>query len=106
MTINQKAVEAVKKVLDDSEVMHCTRVWEAWRYGTMSEDDFVDASDTPELIQELIEAVTPHIREQIAQEILDKPRAYDIPMTQDPSAYTDAYNRAIEAAAQIVRGEL
>jgi hypothetical protein len=35
---------------------HCTRVWSAWSYGTMSEDDFgpVDESDTP---QEITDAV-------------------------------------------------
>jgi hypothetical protein len=32
-----------------TDVYHCTRVWSAWGFGTMSEDDFepVDCSDTP-----------------------------------------------------------
>lgn len=38
---------------------HCTRVWEAWNVGTMSEDDFgpVDESDTPREIAEAVLAL-------------------------------------------------
>lgn len=40
-----------------SGTYHCTRVWEAWRVGTMSQDDFEDVgeSDTPaELAAEIV----------------------------------------------------
>ena len=35
---------------------HCTRVWEAWHVGTMSQDDFepVDESDTPTAIADAV----------------------------------------------------
>lgn len=38
---------------------HCTRVWEAWGVGTMSEDDFepVDESDTPREIAQAVLAL-------------------------------------------------
>lgn len=37
--------EAVETALDAGDAMQCTRVWSAWSHGTMSEDDFVYASD-------------------------------------------------------------
>jgi len=39
---------------------HCTRVWSAWSFGTMSQDDFepVDESDTPaEIVDAVIAAI-------------------------------------------------
>lgn len=37
-------------------VYSCTRVWSAWSYGTMGQDDFVEASET-ELAEEIAEAI-------------------------------------------------
>lgn len=34
----------------------CTRVWEAWSYGTMSQDDFVPIVDDAERIAEIADA--------------------------------------------------
>lgn len=34
----------------------CTRVWGAWQVGTMSEEDFIDASET-ELADEIAETI-------------------------------------------------
>lgn len=48
--------EAVAKSLADSEALVCTRVWEAWSYGTMGEEDFEDADET-ELPDEIADAV-------------------------------------------------
>jgi len=44
---------------------HCTRVWNAWNVGTMSQDDFepVDESDTPREIARAILASAAHRRE-------------------------------------------
>ena len=38
---------------------HCTRVWEAWHVGTMSQDDFepVDESETPTEIADAVLAL-------------------------------------------------
>jgi len=42
-----------------SGTYHCLRVWEAWSYGTMSQDDFapVDESETPREIAEAVLAL-------------------------------------------------
>ena len=39
------------------ETYHCTRVWEAWSYGTMSEDDFEPAWLDVGFIDEIAESV-------------------------------------------------
>ena len=70
MTDHQKAaIEAVKAELDSQEAMHCTRVWEAWRYGTMTEEDFVNVSEDDECMQALVAAAEPHLRKKWAEEI-------------------------------------
>lgn len=46
-----------------SAMYHCTRVWDAWNVGTMSQDDFEDVgeSDTPsELAQEVLDLLSTH----------------------------------------------
>lgn len=35
------------------EVYYCNRVWSAWSYGTMTEDDFIEVSEDDELIDNL-----------------------------------------------------
>ena len=65
----QAAIEAVKAELDSQEAMHCTRVWEAWRYGTMTEEDFVNVSEDDECVQALVAAAEPHLRKKWAEEI-------------------------------------
>jgi hypothetical protein len=39
-----------------TSVYVCGRVWEAWQYGTMTEDDFQPASECEEVLDSLIEA--------------------------------------------------
>ena len=68
----QAAIEAVKAELDSQEAMHCTRVWEAWRYGTMTEEDFVNVSEDDECVQALIAAAEPHLRNKWAEEVLNE----------------------------------
>lgn len=48
---------ALRKVLDGQEALHCTRVWEAWFYGTMSENDFSRVTDDHEAFDEIVDAV-------------------------------------------------
>ena len=66
----QAAIEAVKAELDSQEAMHCTRVWEAWRYETMTEEDFVNVSEDDECVQAIIAAAEPHLRKKWAKEII------------------------------------
>ncbi len=54
--------EALTDIIADGlrDTYHCTRVWSAWGYGTMSADDFepVDASETPsELANAILAAI-------------------------------------------------
>jgi len=39
------------------DVYACTRVWEAWSYGTMSQDDFTPANEEADLIAEIADAI-------------------------------------------------
>jgi hypothetical protein len=49
---------AVRDALYDAlgEALDCTRVWEAWSYGTMTEDDFSPVRDDEARMEELTQA--------------------------------------------------
>lgn len=47
--------DALAEVLGDVYV--CSRVWEAWNVGTMTQDDFSPASEDEDLLDSLIEAI-------------------------------------------------
>jgi hypothetical protein len=54
-----------------SDVYACTRVWEAWAYGTMTEDDFILAAEDPDIRGDLIawrDAAVAAERERMARE--------------------------------------
>ena len=74
----QAAIEAVKAELDSQEAMHCTRVWEAWRYGTMTEEDFVNVSEDDECVQALVAAAEPHLRKKWAEEVREMVNPPDV----------------------------
>lgn len=40
------------------EVYTCSRVWEAWQYNTMTEDDFAPAWESDDLIDDLVAALS------------------------------------------------
>lgn len=49
--------------LDADEAIVCTRVWEAWGYGTMTQDDFEAYTEGPgldELVDKLMDIVARH----------------------------------------------
>ena len=48
--------EALAAALGSTYV--CGRVWSAWGVGTMSEDDFIPASECDELLDEIVSAAT------------------------------------------------
>lgn len=56
MTDIDALTEKIKQALDEGEALQCTRVWEAWQYGTMTDEDFADASDGP-LAEEIAASV-------------------------------------------------
>jgi hypothetical protein len=48
--------EAIAEVLRDT-TYSCGRVWQAWQYNTMTEDDFSPAWEDDELLDSLVAAV-------------------------------------------------
>lgn len=61
--LQERIAEAVRQALSDGEALQCTRVWEAWLYKTMTDEDFTDASDGP-LVEEVAAAVLPIMQER------------------------------------------
>ena len=55
MSKREEITEAVKGALDDA--LLCSRVWEAWSYNTMTEDDFSQASDDDDFVAQIVDAV-------------------------------------------------
>jgi hypothetical protein len=53
--INFNDIEEISRSAT-SGLFHCTRVWDAWQVGTMTQDDFVDAhdSETPSELTQMI----------------------------------------------------
>jgi len=39
------------------QIYVCTRVWSAWSYGTMTEEDFTDVCDDTDLVHDIISSV-------------------------------------------------
>lgn len=52
--------DAITEALGDA--MDCTRVWSAWRHGTMEEDDFALVADDPARVMEIRDAVLQVVR--------------------------------------------
>lgn len=50
-------------VLQEQSLLQCTRVWEAWSYGTMTEGDFDDAP-VEHIAEEILEALIPDPEEE------------------------------------------
>lgn len=49
--VPQAVLDAASDAL--CEALDCTLVWDAWSYGTMSEDDFVDVAKDSERVKEI-----------------------------------------------------
>ena len=65
MTTDTTALqERIAQALREGEALQCTRVWEAWQVGTMTDEDFADASDGP-LPGEIVAAVLPIIAAEV-----------------------------------------
>ena len=62
LTPDERGARMVK-ILDalaagvDSDTTVCTRVWEAWSYGTMGPDDFTPLAEDPDSLQNLADAL-------------------------------------------------
>jgi hypothetical protein len=49
--------DEVASALEDTYA--CTRVWEAWQYNTMTQNDFIPASEDDNVIQNVLNAFAP-----------------------------------------------
>lgn len=62
MELNDKIDEAIAGALGDA--YDCMRVWNAWSYGTMSADDFIEVREQTDRVAEIREAVLAVLRTQ------------------------------------------
>ena len=53
--LKERLKDTLCKQLDDALI--CTRTWDAWRYNTMSEDDFEYLAHDEEWIEQLADAI-------------------------------------------------
>lgn len=53
--------EFAREVLD--ETLLCTRVWDAWLHGTMSDSDFLEARDDDQFLQQVISMIDARVQE-------------------------------------------
>ena len=56
MTARDPLAELLATEIPD-DIFACNRVWEAWSYGTMSQDDFTPANEESGLIAEIADAI-------------------------------------------------
>jgi len=54
-SIKGRLKDAIREQLSDA--LYCTRVWEAWGYGTMTEDDFVCLADIDDYVDDMANTV-------------------------------------------------
>lgn len=53
--LKERLKNTLREQLNDA--LYCTRVWEAWRYGTMTEDDFECLAYDDEYVEQLADAI-------------------------------------------------
>lgn len=63
--LNRLKQEAVKIAIktDFEDCYSCCRVWSAWSYNTMSQDDFIPVSDDPDVLEEISESIVQKIND-------------------------------------------
>lgn len=77
--LTERIAGKIRQALDAGEAMQCTRVWEAWHYGTMTDEDFVDASDGPlaeEIATAVLSAVAVEVRKAKAEALREAARYF------------------------------
>lgn len=77
---------AVSEALEHT-VYTCSRVWEAWGYGTMTEEDFAPAWEDDELIESIIHEAQKPLLKQKTISTLDEIKALPIGAVLLPITY-------------------
>lgn len=82
---------AIEDALRNAGVLVCTRDWSGWTYGTMSDEDFDEAADYEEIVNEIAETVMKYTE---ASRRIDQSEAYEkgkhdakIMLPTDPPQY-------------------
>ena len=88
----EAVTNAIEKVLDGQGALHCTRVWEAWGYGTMSEEDFSPVADDAEAVHEIASAVLEAL-DATEPPVPSEPSGYQAILIQKARALADEYRR-------------
>ena len=96
-----KVKAALRKVLDGQEAMHCTRVDEAWRHGTMTQEDFVPVTEDQDAVDELVRAVVEVIGGE-SRDIAGEIEAERLDTDHDALG-ADAYINGLRRAEEIAR---
>ena len=78
-----------------TSVYVCGRVWSAWSVGTMSEDDFIPASECDEVLDELVSAVTTAAPQPAQRKPLTDKEIWQL--VDGTNGSVTAFARAIEA---------
>jgi len=72
--MNEELKTKIEQMLSDD--FACTRVWEAWQVGTMTQDDFVQLSET-ERVDELLALFESEKAKEVAEARIDELRLVD-----------------------------
>ena len=99
----EAVTNAIEKVLDGQGALHCTRVWEAWGYGTMSEDDFSPVTNDAEAVNEIASAVLEALGPRpITDEMVDAAAGADFEFGKESMTWAD-WGRANPEHAEWLR---
>ena len=60
--IREKYIDKAADILDDTLI--CTRVWEAWSYNTMSQNDFINAYECDDRVEEIAKELYEFVQEE------------------------------------------
>lgn len=69
MSLHKMLAKAVRRELGlaDWTVLVCERDWEAWSFGTMTSDDFHNACEDDDLIEDLVDRLIPVVQQEIGR---------------------------------------
>lgn len=67
LTQNQQNIYFEKSSEMLSDLYYCTRVWEAWGYGTMTSNDFINASEDDDVVADHAKELYDFVQKQIQQ---------------------------------------
>jgi len=55
----------VSEALSANELLFCSRVWESWGVGTMSQNDFHNAGEDADIVSDITQQIVNYIQKSI-----------------------------------------